>query len=135
MFAFALWDRAQQRLFLARDRLGVKPLLYAVLPDGLLIFASELKALLAHPGLPRMMDPCAVEEYFAFGYVPDPRTILRGALKLEPGYALSIVRGRPVAAPRRYWNVRFQETPVVSDRKSTRLNSSHIQKSRMPSSA
>ena len=62
MFAFALWDRARETLFLARDRLGVKPLHYALLPDGHLIFGSELKSLLAHGGLARDIDPRAVEE-------------------------------------------------------------------------
>src|SRR5437870_12676581 len=61
MFAFALWDRNRSTLFLARDRLGVKPLQYAFLPDGTFIFGSELKALLAHGGLANDVDPCAVE--------------------------------------------------------------------------
>ena len=69
MFAFVLWDRNQQTLFMARDRLGVKPLHYALLDDGTLLFGSELKSLLAHGGLRRDLDPLAVEEYFALGYV------------------------------------------------------------------
>ena len=73
MFAFALFDRNRETLFLARDRLGVKPLYYAVLPDGTLLFGSELKSLLVHPGLGRAIDPCAVEEYLALGYVAEPR--------------------------------------------------------------
>ncbi len=75
MFAFALHDRNRDTLFMARDRLGVKPLFYAVLPDGTLLFGSELKSLLVHPGLGREIDACAVEEYFALGYVAEPRTI------------------------------------------------------------
>ena len=85
MFAFALWDQRKQILFLARDRLGVKPLYYAELADGRLVFASELKALLRHADVPRRIDPHAVEEYFTFGYVPDPKTIYAGIHKLEPG--------------------------------------------------
>ncbi len=107
MFAFALWDRARETLFLARDRLGVKPLYYALLPDGTLLFASELKALLAHGGLPRDIDPLAVEEYFALGYVPEPRTIFRQARKLPPAHTLSLRRGEPPGGPREYWDVRF----------------------------
>src|SRR5258706_12759150 len=72
MFAFAIWDRNRATLFLARDRMGGKPLYYAWLPDGRILFGSELKALLAHGGLQREMDPLAVEEDFAPGYVADP---------------------------------------------------------------
>jgi asparagine synthase (glutamine-hydrolysing) len=107
MFAFALWDRNQSTLFLARDRLGVKPLHYAFLPDGMLVFASELKSLLIHAGLARDIDPCAVEDYFALGYIPEPRTIFKGAKKLPPGHTLTIRRGAPVAEPIEYWDPRF----------------------------
>jgi asparagine synthase (glutamine-hydrolysing) len=108
MFAFALWDRNRETLFLARDRLGVKPLYYAQLPDGPWIFGSELKALLVHPGLPRVIDPMAVEEYFAYGYVPEPRTIFRSVYKLSPGHTLSLKRGGPTPAPVEYWDVPFK---------------------------
>ena len=107
MFAFALWDRNRETLFLARDRLGVKPLFYALLPDGQLIFGSELKALLAHPGLARNIDPCAVEEYFALGYVAEPRTIFTAAKKLPPAHTLIVRRGEPVPEPHQYWELRF----------------------------
>jgi asparagine synthase (glutamine-hydrolysing) len=107
MFAFALWDRNRETLFLARDRLGVKPLHYALLRDGTLVFGSELKSLLAHPALEREIDPFAVEEYFALGYVPEPRTIFRGTLKLPPAHTLVVRRGAPLPAPVEYWDVRF----------------------------
>jgi len=107
MFAFALWDRNQQTLFLARDRLGVKPLYYALLQDGTFLFGSELKSLLAHPGFRREIDPCAVEEYFALGYVPEPRTIFKGALKLPPAHTLTLRRGAPLPKPAMYWDPRF----------------------------
>ena len=107
MFAFALYDRNAQCLFMARDRLGVKPLHYALLDDGMLLFGSELKSLLAHGGLRRDLDPLAVEEYFALGYVAEPRTIFRQALKLPPAHSLLVRRGQPLPAPQRYWDVRM----------------------------
>jgi asparagine synthase (glutamine-hydrolysing) len=115
MFAFALWDRNRQTLFLARDRLGVKPLYYALLDDGGLIFGSELKALTSHPGLKREMDPMAVEEYFAYGYVPEPRTIYRNAKKLSPGHTLAFQRGKPAPEPKRYWDIPFRPTGPISE--------------------
>ena len=107
MFAFALWDRNRETLFLARDRLGVKPLHYALLPDGTLLFGSELKSLLAHGGLRKDVDPLAVEEYFALGYVAEPRTIFTQARKLPPASTLLIKRGQAVGEPREYWDVNF----------------------------
>jgi len=111
MFAFALWDRNRQTFFMARDRLGVKPMYYAVLDDGMLLFGSELKSLMAYrdrgSALRREIDPNAVEEYFALGYVPEPRTIFRQALKLSPGHSLAIRRGQPLPEPREYWDLRF----------------------------
>jgi asparagine synthase (glutamine-hydrolysing) len=115
MFAFALWDRNWQTLFLARDRLGIKPLYYAVLANGLLIFGSELKALQAHPDLPHEVDPRAVEDYFAYGYVPEPKTILRHALKLAPGYTLTLRRGEAAPQPRQYWDVPFKPVNYSSE--------------------
>ncbi len=108
MFAFALWDRNRDTLFLARDRLGKKPLYYSLLPDGQFIFGSELKALLLHGGLKREIEPHAVEEYFAYGYIPDPRTILRNVFKLPPAHTLTLKRGQPLPAPREYWDVPFK---------------------------
>jgi asparagine synthase (glutamine-hydrolysing) len=114
MFAFALWDRNRETLFLARDRLGVKPLHYALLADGQLLFGSEIKSLLKHPGLDRAIDPLAVEEYFAFGYVAEPRSIYRSVRKLPPAHRLVIRRGEPVGEPRRYWDVRFTADSSIS---------------------
>ena len=114
MFAFALWDRNRQALFLARDRLGVKPMHYALLPDGTLVFGSELKALLAHPGFPREVDPLAVEEYFALGYVAEPRTIFKAARKLPPANTLSFRHGAPLPSPVQYWDPRFSLDRVIT---------------------
>ena len=114
MFAFALWDRNRQTLFLARDRLGVKPLHYALI-GGTLVFGSELKALTAHPDFSRELDALAIEEYFALGYVPEPRTIYAGARKLPPAHTLTVRRGKPVPEPREYWDVRFTlDNPIAS---------------------
>jgi len=112
MFAFAIWDRNRQTFFIARDRLGVKPMYYAVLDDGVLLFGSELKSLMAYSGpggqgLRRDIDPAALEEYFALGYVAEPRTVFRGARKLPPGYSLAVRRGQTVGEPREFWDVRF----------------------------
>src|SRR6516164_835100 len=107
MFAFALWDARRETLFLARDRLGEKPLYYSLLPNGLLLFASELKSLLLSPLIERQLDPQAIEEFFAFGYVPDPRSIYSDVKKLAPAHYLLIQRGRPLAEPRTYWDLRF----------------------------
>ena len=114
MFAFALWDRNRHTFFMARDRLGIKPMYYAYLPDGKLIFSSELKALWVHPDLSREIDPRAVEDYFAYGYVPEPKTILRHAFKLSPGYTLTIKRGETIPQPRQYWDVPFKSVGNMS---------------------
>ena len=113
MFAFAIWDRNRDTLFLARDRLGIKPLYYSLLPDGHLIFSSELKALLIHTGLQRQADPLAVEEYFTFGYVPEPRTILQNVFKLPPAHTLTIRHGEPLADAVEYWDVPFDTSAKI----------------------
>jgi len=115
MFAFAIWDRNKQQFFMARDRLGVKPMYYALLDDGQLLFGSELKSVMAHPGLRRELDPLAAEEYFALGYVAEPRTIFRQAKKLPPASTLLIRRGESVGEPREYWDVRFSLDAKISD--------------------
>jgi asparagine synthase (glutamine-hydrolysing) len=85
MFAFAIWDSRERRLMIARDRLGVKPLVYRLEPDRL-TFASELKALLQVPDAPRELDPTALDHYLTLQYVPHPRTIFRGIRKLPPAH-------------------------------------------------
>ena len=116
MFAFALWDRNRQTLFMARDRLAVKPIFYARLDDGQLLFGSELKSLLAHGGMRRDIDPLAVEEYFALGYVAEPRCIFSQARKLPPGHLLLWRRGQPQPVVKPYWDVRFTlDNPIGVD--------------------
>jgi len=109
MFAFAIYDLERRSLFLARDRLGVKPLFYSRLSDGSLIFASELKALVAHPLLRRDIDPLAVEDYLAWGYVPDSRSILKGVEKLAAGHSLLLRHDTPMSAPQCWWDLSFAE--------------------------
>ncbi len=99
MFAFAAWDTREQRLLLARDRLGIKPLYYQLLPDGI-AFASELKALLIL-GQPEI-DRSAVRDFLFHGYVPAPKTIYRGIAKLPAGHLLTWQAGR--IRIERYWN-------------------------------
>ncbi|MEC5387220.1 XrtA/PEP-CTERM system amidotransferase [Uliginosibacterium sp. H3] len=118
MFAFALWDRNRETFFLARDRVGVKPMFYAVLDDGWLAFGSELKTLTQCAGLDRRLDPQAVEEYFALGYVADPRCIYRGARKLRAAHTMTLRRGDAMPAPRRYWDVQFEATSTVGVREA-----------------
>jgi asparagine synthase (glutamine-hydrolysing) len=104
MFAFAIWDRRQQQLFLARDRLGKKPLYYALV-DGALVFGSEIKALLEYPGLDRSLDLEAVSDYLSLLYTPAPKTAFRQVRKLPPGHYL--LADRNGAHVRRYWDVSF----------------------------
>lgn len=104
MFAFALYDQRQQSVFLARDRAGEKPLFYH-LADGTLHFASELKALMANPSLPRRINPEALDCYLAMGYVPGDRCILQGYNKLPPAHALSFDLNCGTARVWRYWQV------------------------------
>jgi asparagine synthase (glutamine-hydrolysing) len=109
MFAFAIYDSGTRSLFLARDRLGVKPLFYAPLSDGSLAFASELKGLLAHPLLRREVDPLAVEDFLAWGYVPDHRSILQGVHKLPAGHFLLLRHESPMPEPVKWWDISFAE--------------------------
>ena len=109
MFAFAIHDARANCLFVARDRLGVKPLHYAELADGALVFSSELKGLLAHPLLRREPSLQAVEDYLAYGYVPDDACLVAGVKKLPGGTFLLIERGKPVPQPRRWWSLSFAE--------------------------
>jgi len=115
MFAFALYDLRERTLFLARDRLGVKPLFTAALSDGSLAFASELKGLLAHPLLRRDVDPLAIEDYLAWGYVPDHRSILKGVEKLPAGHYRLLRHDAPPSAPVKWWDVSFTERRKGSD--------------------
>jgi len=115
MFAFAIWDRKQKILFLARDRLGKKPLHYSLLKNDQFIFGSELKSLYTHPGLKKVIDPKAVEEYFALGYVADPRCIYKDVFKLPPASSLLIRQGQCVPEPKIYWDISFEAQEYASE--------------------
>jgi asparagine synthase (glutamine-hydrolysing) len=104
MFAFALWDEGRRRLILARDRLGQKPLVYRVERDRLL-FASELKSLLAAPGVPREIDPSAIDEYLTYQYVPHPNSIFAGIRKLPPAHYAVFENRTLTVQP--YWSPDF----------------------------
>jgi asparagine synthase (glutamine-hydrolysing) len=101
MFAFAVWDRRERRLFLARDRVGKKPLHYA-LAGRTLVFGSEIKSLLQHPGVKREINLQAISDFLSFGYVPDPATAFTGVYKLPPGHTLTFKDG--IINTRRYWD-------------------------------
>jgi asparagine synthase (glutamine-hydrolysing) len=109
-FAFAVHDRDGATLTLVRDRLGVKPLHYAELADGSVVFASELKGLVAHPLLRRVPDAAAIEDYLALGYVPDDSCIVRGVRKLSGGSVLAVRRASPMLEPRRWWQPDFSRS-------------------------
>jgi asparagine synthase (glutamine-hydrolysing) len=103
MFAFAVWDRRKERLVLGRDRLGKKPLYYWC-GEGQLVFGSEIKAVLAHPMVPREMDPAAIPSYLGFGYVPTPNTFFAGIKSLPPGHVLVYEPGGEPTIDR-YWEM------------------------------
>ena len=109
MFAFAIWDRDEQRLFLARDRIGIKPLYYCV-RDGELIFASDLKALLVHPRVDRRLNCLSVSKYFTYGYSPAPHTIFEDIHKLEPGSYLLFDRNG--LQKKLYWDIPLEDSPL-----------------------
>ena len=105
MFAIALWDARKRRLFLARDRLGIKPLYYWSGVDKL-VFGSELKALTLHPDVPRQMDLAALDLFLTLEYIPAPRTIYQGVFKLLPGHVLVVEKGKLKVT--QYWDVPYQ---------------------------
>lgn len=113
MFAFAIWDRRKQELFLARDRLGKKPLKYFY-NKNFFIFASELKAFIDHPGVPKEIDREAIDEFLSFGYVPSPKTGFGNIWKLPPG-SYMFVRSNGEIEIKRYWQIDYSQKLAVSD--------------------
>jgi asparagine synthase (glutamine-hydrolysing) len=111
-FAFAIWDRDARRMVIARDRMGVRPLFYAH-SNGMLFFASEIKALLEVPGIDAEMDPFALDQIFTLWAPVPPRTIFKGVSELPPGH-LMIVDGNGLCV-RQYWDVAFPDKGAVED--------------------
>lgn len=123
MFAFAIWDRPQRRLLLARDRFGIKPLFYAETADGL-VFGSEIKALLA-AGVSRRLDAVALDQYFSHFCVPTPRTIFAAIRRLPPGHFMVSEGGEPRS--QEYWDLAYDSEPLrVSERDYVEELRSHL---------
>jgi hypothetical protein len=112
MFAFALWDERRRSLFLARDCFGIKPLYYAW--DGrVFLFGSELKAILQHTSIRRDVDPLALDDYFTFNYIPEPRSIFSAIRKLLPAHCLLVSTAGLVE--REYWDLAFEPEAIDED--------------------
>jgi asparagine synthase (glutamine-hydrolysing) len=107
MFAFAIWDAREKTLFLARDRVGIKPLYYC-LNDSCLVFASEIKAIIADPSINKKIAPELIDRFLTFLYVPGEETLLNGITKLAPGHYLLVSNGKTVV--RQYWDLHFGES-------------------------
>jgi len=113
MFAFAIWDNVEKKLFIARDRLGKKPLYYFMGSQGKMAFASELKSILAIPGIDRKIDPTAFCDFLKYHYVPTPKTIFKNIYKLPPGHYLTLAKGESPQI-HEYWDVQFTGTSLLS---------------------
>ena len=108
MFTFAIWDTRRRELFVARDRVGVKPLYYTM-RDGTFLFASELKALLQHPLVPARIQPSAIDEFLTYGYVQTPGTICEGIFRVPEGHVLRWRNGHVTI--KQYWDLTFAPEP------------------------
>jgi asparagine synthase (glutamine-hydrolysing) len=122
MFAFAIWDENRKTLFLARDRVGIKPLYYS-LTDKTLVFASEIKAILADLSIDRELAPEIIDRFLTFLYVPGEETLLKGVRKLAPGHYLLVKNGK--AELRQYWDLQFSKpsNPLSLDDAEKELSS------------
>jgi asparagine synthase (glutamine-hydrolysing) len=119
IFAFALWDNHKRELLLARDPLGVKPLYYAEPTPGSLLFASEIKALLAHPRVAREPEFIALQQHLAYGHTTGEKTALRGVRRLAPGEILRWSTAKRSYTRHRYWNVSFEEDTALDRQQAT----------------
>ncbi len=120
MFAYAIHDKEKREVFIARDRLGIKPLFFAELSGKNFVFGSELKSLSLHPNFNKAIRSESVEEYFSLGYVPEPHTIYKNVMKLEPGHTLLIDLNSGNIKNEQYWNVKFNNDYSGSFEDATR---------------
>lgn len=121
MFAFAIWDANRRELFLARDRVGKKPLFYGLV-NGQLVFASEIQGLLQHPAVKKEVAPEAIDEYLTYGYIPAPRTAFRNIHKLLPGHYLTVGAKKGdsgLPAPQRYWQLNYEPKRDLDEKQAT----------------
>ena len=126
MYAIAVWDSEKESLVLARDRLGIKPLFYYAWPGGI-VFASELRALLAHPEVPREVDPHSLHLYLNHEFVPAPRTLLQGVRKLRPAEILQVNRGGNPEV-HNYWRCSYQPKATLSEKEAAEGFSEHLER-------
>jgi asparagine synthase (glutamine-hydrolysing) len=112
MFAFAIWDGRKRELFLARDRVGIKPLYY-YWDCRTFLFASEIKAILQDPTVRREIDPCALDDYLTYLYIPAPKTIFRGIKKLLPGHTLTV--SAQGLREKEYWDLAFEPKDSLTE--------------------
>ncbi len=111
MFAFAIWDKSDESLFIARDRVGKKPLFYSLLPNGNFVFGSGLKSLLTHGEMSKDINYSALDAYLTFGYVPEEFCIFKGVEKLQPGHFLIFKDGK--IKTEQFWNFKYEEISKV----------------------
>ena len=110
MFAFAIWDESRKSLFLARDRVGIKPLYYSM-SNSALVFASEIKVILADPEIQPEVRPAMIDRFLTFDYMPGEETLLRGIYKLSPGFSMTVRNGK--AQKRQYWDLHFRPSSMT----------------------
>jgi len=118
MFSLAIWDKGKERLFLARDRMGEKPLHWTIV-DGQFIFSSEIKGILAHPKSKRELNTNALEQYLTFEYVPAPNSIFKDIHKLMPAHYLIVEKGQVEIKP--YWQPQINSAPISEEEACSKL--------------
>lgn len=119
MFAFAIWDDRNKTLFLARDRVGIKPLYYSQTSNSVM-FASEIKAILADPEVPAEVRPSMIDRFLTFDYLPGEETLFKNIHKLAPGHSLSFRAGK--SYKRQYWDLHFTPSPSTFSQAKSRLS-------------